>query len=313
MEFQEPIIKFYQKRSFGEKMSASFDFLKKNIKLLLKLSVYLLLPLSLIQAIFMNTYLGSVMSFSMAAGAGIGGTDTMGFLGPMLGNIVALAITGILATSALIALIFTCMQVYNEKGSLKGVTFSDLKDRIIHNALRALVISLIIAGIVILFYALVIVLAIATPFTALLTVPAFVAFVIPIVLIYPIYLFEQAPVGTAISKAYKLGMKTWGSLFGLLFVMGMLAGILQGVAMLPWYILVIVKTILTINEPTNAITTSFGYSLLQYLTAVVMLFFTYIAMMFVYLGVAYHYSSASEATEATSVSDDLQNFEQLKD
>ncbi len=45
MESQKPKIAMYVKRPFGEKLNASFDFLKENWKLLLKFITYLLLPL----------------------------------------------------------------------------------------------------------------------------------------------------------------------------------------------------------------------------------------------------------------------------
>ena len=43
MESQKPKIAMYVKRNFGEKLSASFDFIKENWKLMLKFTTYLLL------------------------------------------------------------------------------------------------------------------------------------------------------------------------------------------------------------------------------------------------------------------------------
>ncbi len=54
MESQKTKIALYAKRSFGAKMNASFDFIKENWKLLLKFTVYLLLPVCLVQAIGLN-------------------------------------------------------------------------------------------------------------------------------------------------------------------------------------------------------------------------------------------------------------------
>ena len=56
MESQKPKIAMYVKRPFGEKLNASFDFLKENWKLLLKFITYLLLPLCLIQALSLISY-----------------------------------------------------------------------------------------------------------------------------------------------------------------------------------------------------------------------------------------------------------------
>ncbi len=48
MESQKPKIAMYVKRPFGEKLNASFDFIKENWKQLFKYSTYLILPICLI-------------------------------------------------------------------------------------------------------------------------------------------------------------------------------------------------------------------------------------------------------------------------
>ena len=62
MESQKPKIAMYVKRSFGEKLNASFDFIRENWKLMLKFTTYLLLPLCLIQALSLNGMMKGVMS-----------------------------------------------------------------------------------------------------------------------------------------------------------------------------------------------------------------------------------------------------------
>ena len=42
MESQKPKVAMYVKRSFGDKLNASFDFIKENWKILLKFTTYLL-------------------------------------------------------------------------------------------------------------------------------------------------------------------------------------------------------------------------------------------------------------------------------
>ena len=50
MQVEKPKIELYQNRSFGQKLSATFDFLRENYKLWLKACFYLILPLCLVQA-----------------------------------------------------------------------------------------------------------------------------------------------------------------------------------------------------------------------------------------------------------------------
>lgn len=67
MESQKPKVAMYVKRSFGEKLNASFDFIKENWKLLLKFITYLLLPVSLIQALSLNGLMGGALKISAVA------------------------------------------------------------------------------------------------------------------------------------------------------------------------------------------------------------------------------------------------------
>ena len=64
MESQKPKIAMYVKRPFGEKLNASFDFIKENWKQLFKYSTYLILPICLIQAANFSGLMGSMTDLS---------------------------------------------------------------------------------------------------------------------------------------------------------------------------------------------------------------------------------------------------------
>ena len=59
---------FYKYRGFSSRMSEGFRFLTKNMKVILKTSLWVLLPISLIQALVYSMYAESVMEFSTMAG-----------------------------------------------------------------------------------------------------------------------------------------------------------------------------------------------------------------------------------------------------
>ena len=103
MENSRPIVKFYEKRTFGEKMSAAIDFIKNNLKLLLKLCVYLLLPMAFIQAIFMNAYLGEITNFTQMSALGTA-SSTWNSLAPMFVDVLLLVLLGILSNALLISI-----------------------------------------------------------------------------------------------------------------------------------------------------------------------------------------------------------------
>lgn len=314
MDFLNQPIKFYKKRNFSEKMSAAFDFVKANIKILLQLSLYLLLPVSLLQGIFMNTYIGTVFNLSTGLGqtASVETEMLMSILPSIMGSFLGIMILGLLGYALLISLTFTTIQEYNEKGSLKGIMFNDLKPRLIQNAKRALVVCLAIFGLAIAAYLLILLSAFIFPFLLIALIPAFIVFILPMTMIYPVYIFEDIKLSAAIVKGFRLGLKTWGPLFGIMFVMGLLAGVLQSVGAIPFSIFFFTKAILSVSDPTALdMTATFGSSIAMYITAVIAVFFSYVSYILIQLGVAYHYSSTVEADEAISVNDDLSNFEQL--
>ncbi len=314
MDFLNQPIKFYKKRNFSEKMSAAFDFIKANIKMLLQLSLYLLLPVSLLQGIFMNTYIGTVFNFSVGMGqtASVEPGMITGILPSLVGSFLGMMIIGLFGYALLISLTFTTVQEYNEKGTLQGIIFNDLKPRLIQNAKRALIVSLAMFGMVIAAYLLIILCIVTVPLLLILLVPAFIVFILPLTMIYPVYIFEDINLSAAIAKGFRLGLKTWGPLFGILFVMGLLAGVLQSVGAIPFSIFFFTKAILSVSDPTALdFTGSFGSSIAMYITAVIAVFFSYVSYILIQLGLAYHYSSTVEADEAISVNDDLSNFEQL--
>ena len=58
-------IPLYKERTFGEKFSVTFAFLRQNWKLWLQLSCYLLLPLCLVQALALNAMAGGIIEGGM--------------------------------------------------------------------------------------------------------------------------------------------------------------------------------------------------------------------------------------------------------
>ena len=56
----------------------------------------------------------------------------------------------------------------------------------------------------------IVLLAVLTPFTLILTIPLLFAFMVPLALMAPIYLFEDISLGKAFAKTFRLGFATWG-------------------------------------------------------------------------------------------------------
>ena len=102
------IIPLYKERAFGEKVSATFDFLTGHIRLWLKCCLYLFLPLSLVQALALNSMFGSMTDLQAMENVDSTMDDYTGVLGfvfSYLGYIFFMAVGGLLMSAFIYAMI----------------------------------------------------------------------------------------------------------------------------------------------------------------------------------------------------------------
>lgn len=310
METQKPKIALYVKRSFGEKLTATFGFVNENWKVLLKYTTYLILPLCLIQGLSMKSFMQSYMGVVASAGNGISSYDDLAYtLGVSYGALILLSmIGGLILTS----LVYGLIKLYNEREErLAGVTFADLKPLLFSNAKRLLILWLFMTAIILGAIVVMALLIVITPWTMLLTIPFLIACIFPLTLLPSIYLFENIGVWQAFLKTFRLGFATWGGIFGVTFVTGFIANVVQGVLSIPYMVVMVVGVALTTSGMQTEMTTSAGFGFMNYLFAVLMTFGIYLSMIFTMLGLVYQYGHACEVMDSISVEEDINRFEQL--
>ena len=221
---------------------------------------------------------------------------------------IVFMIGSILLTSMIYALIRT----YNEREErLEGITLGILKPLLFRNIKRLLVMTLF-SILVMLFVGLVVgLLAFLSLFTLFLTIPLLIAFVVPLALWAPIYLFEDITVMESFKKTFRLGFATWGGVFLISLIMGFIANVLQGVTMMPWYIATLVKYFFSLSDVEarrqyrQDIALSFICLVLYRHSAL------YLSMIFTFVGMAYQYGHASEVVDSVTVESDIDNFDKL--
>ena len=311
MESQKPKVAMYVKRSFGEKLNASFDFIKENWKLLLKFITYLLLPVSLIQALSLNGLMGGALKISAVANTtamAASPSSLVGFMSYYGLYMLVFMIGTILLTS----LIYAMIRTYNEREErLEGITLGSLKPLLFHNIKKLLILTLFGILLVLIVGVVIGVLAALSLFTLFLTIPVIIAFTVPLALWAPIYLFEDITVMEAFKKTFRLGFATWGGIFLISLIMGIIANVLQSVTMMPWYIATLVKYFFSMSDAGSETTVSAGYSFLLYLLGIVQACGAYVSMIFTYVGLAYQYGHASEVVDSVTVESDIDNFDKL--
>lgn len=304
-------IPLYKTRTFGEKISATFDFLMRHWRLCLQCCLYLLLPLSLLQALSLNGLFSGMMNTAalddgMAVDGGFG--VAAGFFASYFGYIVFMSIGSLLLSS----LMYAMMRYYRgHDGNLDGVMLRDLAPQIKTNFWRGFRVGLLIA----LFFIMWVVLAGVTSITIVLPIvliAGLVTVMVPISLSMPVCMFEDGNTAMdTLRRAFRLGWHTWGGTFLLILVMGLIGNILQAILSLPWYIAMMVKMLFTIDSSRIDIVEAPWFSFLYYILAVVQSFGSYLAMLFTVTALAYQYGSAAEEMDSLSVDEDIENFETI--
>lgn len=298
METQKPKIAMYVQRTFGDKLNATFDFIKENWKVLLKYVTYLLLPVSLIQALSMNGLMGMMLGTADPAVVEAMFTDS-GQVVTFVSYYGLLLLISLIGTNLLGALVYTLMRLYNEREQrLSGIEFGELKPLLYRNFKRLFSLTLFAIFMMVLIGLVIGVLAsLVSSFSVLFV---FLLLLVGLLLLAPlllwgsIYLFEDISLMKAFSKAFRLGFATWGGVVLMAIVMGFLASILQGVTTMPWYISILVKTFFIASDAGSGIGTSVGYNFMLYLFGVLQAFGAYLAMIFYLVGLAYQYGHAAE-------------------
>ena len=211
----------------------------------------------------------------------------------------------------LTSLVYGLIRTYNEREErLQGVTLGMLKPRLFRNIKRLLLMTgacILLVLFVGIFVGLLVAL---TPFTLFLTIPFIIAFSVPLALLAPIYLFEDITLMEAFKKTFRLGFATWGGVFLILIVMGIIASVLQGIVSIPWYVIYIVKMIFTMSDG-GATSSSVGLNFAQYLFSILMLYGSYLSAIFGIVGLVYQYGHASEVVDSITVESDIDNFDKL--
>ena len=333
MNFQveKPKVDLYRARTFGQKFSATFDFIKENYKLLLKACFYLVLPLCLFQAFALERFISVVVDNNVAVA--VDNADSDGALGTLLVNTglsyLMLIVCLVLGSILLSSICFAMIRYYNESPTrLQGVTLRDLKPLIIQCMKRSFLMGLVfsVAWVVIIIilglFAFIffevtsndqfpnVLIGIGLFF--LVIIGLLVAFV-PAYLSWPVYIFEDDEnVFSSIRRGWRLGVHSFWSLIGLLLLMGIVENFLQMVTTLPWYFMYLAKVFISAtNEGATSVVNSPIYNFVEYILSVIMNFGTYLATTLTIIALAFHYGSVAEEVDGVSVEESIQNFDQL--
>ena len=207
MNTEHKLIKLYRTRTFSEKMSDTFDFVRENLRILLKYITYLLLPVALVQTFCMTNFMtGYLQTINVM----VSGKSNPAEMASWMLSMALMVLVMYVGMILLVAMVYSMMQLYEQRPGLQGITFADIKTSFFRMSGRQLV--LLVTNIVFyLVFALIIVVMVAiSPYMILPAVVLSIVVMPLLVLVYPVYLFETMGVISAYAKGIRLGWKTWG-------------------------------------------------------------------------------------------------------
>ncbi|MCC8187275.1 MAG: hypothetical protein LIP08_07140 [Bacteroides sp.] len=307
MEIQKPKIVFYKKRQLGEKLNAAIDFMKENWRILFKMMVYIILPLSLLQGLSLSKTITAIIT-----GDWLYGETTS----PGEGLITLI---GVIGSLYLAAMIYTLMKRYNDhEERLEGVTFAEVLPQVNKGVGRLLLFGLTFVLAIFIFALVGGVLFAVTGLSSaaslvflLLFIVLFVALLVPFQLTQAILLFERnLSISQVWSQTFRLGYATWGGTFMLGLIASIVITVCALVVALPLIVFSTVQGLFSLSSAA-ASGTSATYGLVQYLLSVVVSFFSCVASIFFYVVMAYQYAHARETMDHVTLESDIDQFDDL--
>jgi hypothetical protein len=289
-------IPLYARRTLGEKINAAIDFLRQNWRVALRFSIYLLLPLSLLHSVGLFTFIRSLTSDYYNS------TD-IGFLSSSFITLFSLCL--------IYTLILTLFQYYqgSDDGDLSMLTFRDVKGQMWYNFKRILIVMIPIVLLVIPVTLLVLAMLIV-PFFSVWIV-AGCAILVFILMMVPIhYTLENVTLGNAFGRSFSHARESWMKLFGLMFAMLLVVGIIQSVTTIPMLIFIFATDNLTPSGEMGS-TLKMVFDIILYVFLILETFFGYLSMALVITTLVYHYGSNAREQDDLAIASDIENFANL--
>lgn len=287
-------ILLYKERNASECMNAAFDFMRQNWCILLRYSLYVLLPVCIIQTVGLVTVAEGILAQVSE---------------PPIADMVTFLCFGLVGFVLLNAVLWTMVKLYHERtdglASVTGAVFRkqfwSVLGRMAVAVVPILLImapALVVSTIVMLF----------VPFAFFV----YMLVALPILLVAPIYALEDVSIVAAVKRAFVLGFKQMGVLLLMAITLVVMVYVLQGIVMLPLALIFALRAFLA--DPTATLVNpmfTLGGKVLFDLFSVLFCYVTYLSIAVVLLSAAYLYGSSAQKGEDRSLVSDIDNFENL--
>lgn len=229
-------IEFQRYRDFGQIINSTFEFIRQNFLSLLKSLIFLVGPFLLITGLLLGFYQKSIFTLFQITSLS------------QTGLIILLLIVSIFLTmQMLLSTVFSFILIYLSKDEFTQISIEEVWDGVkqIFFKIMGLTLALIFL-IAAAFFILVLFIGLTAnttqnPFLVflifiLLFIPV-LFFIIKLSLVYVVALYEKKGVWESIQRSFYLIKNKWWFTFGLIFVLGIIQGLMGVIFQIPQYIL----------------------------------------------------------------------------
>lgn len=291
-------IKLYEYRTLGNKVNTVFDFIHENWRGWLRLSIYILLPVSIVASIGIVNLITTYFSGNNDSAEDI--KTTM-----WVSTYAVMAIGFMIANTTFLALM---RYYFTHDGGLDTATFADIRKEITPMLGKMLVIAFMVFAIAIPF-------SMVSLFTFLFAPIVFLFYwamvVNPLMMAPAVVAFENnRGLWDCILHAFKLCYDEFWKMMGLMIVMALLYVYSQAFIGGVWTIATILLSTYT-NDSETIANAMAGGTLLYYIITVGATLIQFYAYSVVVMAIAFHYGSVSQSKEDADLESAINNFENL--
>lgn len=288
-------IVFYKVRDFSQKLNATIEFIRQNVKPLGKSILYILGPLAVLNGLLFSQYIDFVFG-TMAPQDPVSAQNPFSFL-TSSSYIGFMFLSGF---SALLnfAIIFNFMKIYQERYP-EEITVTEVL-----NASWKDVLPLFVLGVL----------------TTILLMVGFIAFIVPgiyLMVIFslsiPILFFEGKGVFESIGRSFKLIKGKWWSTVGLLIVASVLMYAVSMIFVMPFYVFYFLSMFTLIEEiGISADTSSWWFQGGMTLSSMFMILGSFLTYSIPMVALSFQYFNLVERQESVGLMGEIEQLDSDK-
>lgn len=288
-------IVFYKVRDFSQKLNATIEFIRQNVKPLGKSILYILGPLAVLNGLLFSQYIDFVFG-TMAPQDPVSAQNPFTFL-TSSSYIGFMFLSGF---SALLnfAIIFNFMKIYQERYP-EEITVTEVL-----NASWKDVLPLFVLGVL----------------TTILLMVGFIAFIVPgiyLMVIFslsiPILFFEGKGVFESIGRSFKLIKGKWWSTVGLLIVASVLMYAVSMIFVMPFYVFYFLSMFTLIEEiGISADTSSWWFQGGMTLSSMFMILGSFLTYSIPMVALSFQYFNLVERQESVGLMGEIEQLDSDK-